>query len=127
MSTDGDPYTYGTIRRASGARRSVEASVERSGPSRQNLSNFAKIRLDTDRTTYTYGSSACTEGGSRCCDPERSLLILVPALAVLLKDFEMGFNGPGNEFVLLRATLLNLTKLKGPGSPFVKINEWGIQ
>ncbi|KAF8191854.1 hypothetical protein K438DRAFT_1762436 [Mycena galopus ATCC 62051] len=67
VSTDEDPYTYGTIRRPSGTRRrSAEAIPKRSGPSRQSLSKFAEIRLDTDRITYTYGDSACTEDGSRC-------------------------------------------------------------
>ncbi|KAF8178366.1 hypothetical protein K438DRAFT_1769554 [Mycena galopus ATCC 62051] len=70
VSTDEDPYTYGIIRRPSGARRrSAEAIPTRSGPSRQRLSKFAEIRLDTDRITYTYGDSACTEDGSRSSLP----------------------------------------------------------
>ncbi|KAF8194875.1 hypothetical protein K438DRAFT_1761157 [Mycena galopus ATCC 62051] len=65
VSTDEDPYTYGTIRRPSGTRRrSAEAIPKRSGPSRQSLNKFAEIRLDTDRITYTYRDSACTEDGS---------------------------------------------------------------
>ncbi|KAF8160456.1 hypothetical protein K438DRAFT_1776449 [Mycena galopus ATCC 62051] len=76
IRTDGDPYTYGTIRRPSGTRRrSVEESPKRSGPSRQSLKKFAEIRLDTDRITYTYGDSACTQDGSR--RPSSWVIILV--------------------------------------------------